>query len=103
MTEYVFAKCQDNKGLLYYLMAETVDEVYDYCAAFRTVPRGGQMDLFEREGLSVEQWASDVTPAMAQSHFTWVGKRTNPFVVAKPIYKYENGKYVGRREFKEKF
>ena len=31
MTEYVFAKCKDHRGLLYYLMAETVDEVYEYC------------------------------------------------------------------------
>ena len=44
------------------------------------------------------------TPAMAQFHFTWVGtRRNNPFVLAKPIYKYEDGKYVGRREFKEKW
>ena len=41
---------------------------------------------------------------MAQSHFTWVGKRTNPFVVAKPIYlKDENNNYLGKREFKEKW
>ena len=104
MTEYVFAKCKDHRGLLYYLMAETVDEVYEYCDNYRTVPKGRQMDLFDKEGLAVEQWTSDITPAMAQSHFTWVGKRTNPFVVAKPIYlKDENNNYLGKREFKEKW
>ena len=102
MTEYVFAKAKDDKGLLYYLMAETVDEVYEYCDNF-SVPIDGQLDLFKKYGLAIEQWASDITPAMAQSHFTWVGKRTNPFVVAKPIYEYKDGKYVGRREFKEKW
>ena len=104
MTEYVFVKAKDHRGLLYYLMAETEDEIYDYCDNFRTVPKGRQMDLFVREGLSVEHWASDITPAMAQSHFTWVGtRRNNPFVVAKPIYEYKDGKYIGLKEFKEKW
>ena len=52
MTEYVFAKCKDHRGLLYYLMAETVDEVYEYCDNYRTVPKGRQMDLFDKEGLA---------------------------------------------------
>ena len=103
MERYVFAKAKDSKGLLYYLMAETEEEVYNYCDNF-SVPKGGQMDLFQTYGLAIENWASDITPAMAQSHFTWVGtRRNNPFVVAKPIYEYKDGKYIGLREFKEKF
>jgi hypothetical protein len=100
----VFAQAKDNKGLFHYLMAETEEEVYNYCDNFRTVPKGSQMNLFEKEGLAIENWASDITPAMAQSHFTWVGtRRNNPFVVAKPIYEYKDGVYVGLKEFKEKF
>ena len=103
MTEYVFVKAKDSKGLLYYLMAETEEEIYNYCDNF-SVPKGGQMDLFQTYGLAIENWASDITPAMAQSHFTWVcTRRNNPFVVAKPIYEYKDGKYVGLREFKEKW
>ena len=51
----------------------------------------------------IQHWASNVTPIMASFHFKWVGKRRNPFVVAKPIYNYEDGKYIGRREFKEEW
>ena len=39
MTEYVFAKTKDSKGLLYYLMAETDEEVYNYFDNF-SVPKG---------------------------------------------------------------
>ena len=59
MTEYVFAKCKDHRGLLYYLMAETVDEVYEYCDNYRTVPKGRQMDLFDKEGWLVESIITD--------------------------------------------
>ena len=98
MAEYVFAQAKDNKGLYYYLMAETVEEIYGYCDAFRTVPKGGQMDLFEREGLSIEHWASDITPAMAQSHFTWVGKSRNPYRISRP-FDYTKGNTIVRDTF----
>ncbi len=95
----VFAQAKDNKGLFYYLMADIEEEIYDYCDNYRTVPKGGQMDLFDREGLSIEHWASDITPAMAQSHFTWVGtKRKNPYVVATP-FEYKEGKTIVRDTF----
>ena len=100
----VFAKAQDGRGLVHYLMAETEEEVYAYCDGFEWTPRGGQLDLFRDETLAIDHWAYDITPAMAQAHFTWVGtRRNNPFVVAKPIYEYKDGKYVGLKEFKEKF
>ena len=99
-----FAKAQDEKGLLYYLMAETEEEVELYCDNFQTTSIGEQLDLFKEEALAIVSWASDITPAMAQAHFTWVGtRRNNPFVVAKPIYEYKDGKYVGTKEFKEKW
>ncbi len=44
----VFAQAKDNKGLFYYLMADIEEEIYDYCDNYRTVPKGGQMDLFDR-------------------------------------------------------
>jgi hypothetical protein len=84
-----FAKAKDERGLLYYLMAETEEEIEVYCDNFLTTSIGEQLDLFKRESLSIVSWASDVTPAMAQSHFTWVGKNRNPFVVAKP-FDYKN-------------
>lgn len=100
----VFAKAKDARGLLHYLMAETEEEVYEYCDGHEYTPKGGQLDLFRDESLAIEYWASDVTPAMAQAHFTWVGtRRNNPFVVAKPIYEYKDGKYAGKKEFKEKW
>ena len=98
MSEYVFAKAQDNKGLIHYLMADTEDEIYDYCDNYRTVPKGGQLDLFDREGLAIAHWANDVTPTMAQRHFTWVGKRRSPYRISRP-FDYKKGKTIVRDTF----
>ena len=57
----------------------------------------------EKKDIAIQHWASNVTPIMASFHFKWVGKRRNPFVIAKPIYNYKDGKYIGRREFKDKW
>ena len=81
----VFAKAQDERGLLYYLMADTEEEIYFYCDGYEWTPKGGQLDLFRDESLAIESWAFNITPCMAQAHFTWVGKRRNPYVVAKPF------------------
>ena len=95
----VFAQAKDNKGLFHYLMADTEEEIYDYCDNYRTVPKGSQMDLFDKEGLSIENWSFNVTPAMAQSHFTWVGtKRRNPYIISKP-FDYTKGKTIVRDTF----
>ena len=104
MAEHAFAKAQDNKGRLHWLRAETEDEIQDYCDSYHSATKGMQLDLFEDYALAIEAWSSNVTPAMAQSHFTWVGKKTNPYVVAKPIYvKDEENNFLGYREFKEKW
>ena len=83
-----FAKAVDRAYNYHYLSADSKEEIKAYC---------------ERKDIVIQHWASNVTPIMASFHFKWVGKRSNPFVIAKPIYKYEAGKYIGRREFKEKF
>jgi len=94
----VFATAKDSKGLLYYLAADTEDEIENYCDNFQRTTKG-QLDLFEDEGLAIEYWASDITPAMVQKHFTWVGTtRSNPYVVAKP-FDYEKGKTIVRDTF----
>ena len=83
-----FAKAVDRAYNYHYLSADSKEEIKAYC---------------ERKDIVIQHWASNVTPIMASFHFKWVGKRHNPFVVAKPIYNYEDGKYIGRREFKEKW
>ena len=83
-----FAKAIDRECNCYYLSSDSKEEIEAYC---------------ERKDIAIQHWATNVTPIMASFHFKWVGKRSNPFVIAKPIYKYEDGKYVGRREFKEKW
>ena len=83
-----FAKAVDRAYNYHYLSADSKEEIKAYC---------------ERKDIVIQHLASNVTPIMASFHFKWVGKRHNPFVVAKPIYNYEDGKYIGRREFKEKW
>ena len=83
-----FAKAVDRACNYHYLSADSKEEIKAYC---------------ERKYIAIQHWASTVTPIMDSFHFKWVGKRHNPFVVAKPIYNYEDGKYIGRREFKEKW
>ena len=89
---YFFAKALDKFGKYHYLSADSEEAIEDYC-------EGGILG----DSMAIEYWASTVDPIMVAFHFKWVGKRRNPFVIAKPIYKYEDGKYVGRREFKEKW
>ena len=47
MAEHAFAKAQDNKGRLHWLMAETEDEIQDYCDNYHSATKGMQLDLFE--------------------------------------------------------
>ena len=83
-----FAKAIDKECNYHYLSADSEEAIVNYC---------------DSNDLAINNWASNVTPIMACFHFKWVGKRSNPFVIAKPIYNYEDGKYIGRREFKEKW
>ena len=83
-----FAKAVDRAYNYHYLSADSKEEIKAYC---------------ERKDIVIQHWASNVTPIMASFHFKWVGKKRNPYVIAKPIYNYEDGKYIGRREFKEKW
>jgi hypothetical protein len=96
---YTFAKAKDYLGDWHYLSADSEEAIEKYCEDYS--PRG--IYPHESNGLAIDQWINYVDPIMVAFHFKWVGKRNNPFVIAKPIYKYENGKYVGRREFKEKW
>ena len=83
-----FAKAVDRAYNYHYLSADSKEEIKAYC---------------ERKDIGIQHWASNVTPIMASFNFKCVGKKRNPFVIAKPIYNYEDGKYIGRREFKEKW
>ena len=89
---YFFAKAQDHLGKYHYLSADSEEAIINHC-------EGSILG----HDLAIEYWSENVDPIMVAFHFKWVGKRRNPFVIAKPIYKYEDGKYVGRREFKEKW
>ena len=83
-----FARAIDRGCNYHYLSADSTEEIEAYC---------------ERKAIAIQHWATNVTPIMASFHFKWVGKRRNPFVIAKPIYNYKDGKYIGRREFKDKW
>ena len=84
-----FAKAIDKESNYHYLSADNKEEIKTYC---------------EIKNIMIEHWATNVTPIMASFHFKWVGKRRNPFVIAKPIYEYnKEGEYIGKREFKEKW
>jgi len=89
---YFYAKAKDEKGKAHYLAADSEEAIERHC-------EGGVLGY----EWAIENWATNVDPIMVSFHFKWVGKRNNPFVIAKPIYKYENGKYVGKRDFKEKW
>jgi len=88
-----FAKARDYQNNLYYLAADTEREITDYCESW--LPKGltrVQIDMFnDRDGgLAIEAYIENVTPAVAQKDFSWVGsKRRNPFVVSKP-FQYGN-------------
>lgn len=89
---YFFAKALDKFGEYHYLSADSEEAIEDYC-------EGGILG----DSMAIEYWASNVDPIMVAFHYKWVGKRRNPFVIAKPIYEYKDGKYIGRRVFKEKW
>ncbi|SVC36815.1 uncharacterized protein METZ01_LOCUS289669 [marine metagenome] len=79
MTE--FAKAKDYLGNSHYLSAENKEQIEKYCNNYS--PRG--IYPHESNGLAIEQWINYVDPIMVSFHFKWLGKRRNPFVVAKPF------------------
>ena len=96
---YAFAKAKDYLGSWHYLSAENEEQIEKYCKDYS--PQGTYPHI--NNGLAIEVWINYVDPIILAFHFKWVGKRRNPFVIAKPIYNYKDGKYIGRREFKEKW
>ena len=57
----------------------------------------------EKQDTCVDSYLGHVNPSTVSSKFKYVGDSVNPYAVARPIYKYENGVYVGLREFKTRF
>ena len=57
----------------------------------------------EEKNTCVDSYLGHVNPSTVSSKFKYVGDSVNPYDVAKPIYIWKDGKYLGRREFKTKF
>ena len=74
---YFFAKVIDKFGEYHYLSADSEELIENYC-------EGGMLG----DSMAVCNWISYVDPIMLAFHFKWVGKRSNPFVIAKP-FKYK--------------
>ena len=84
---YAFAKAKDYLGNWHYLAAENEEQIEKYCEDYSpqsTYPHANN-------GLAIDVWINYVDPIMVAFHFKWVGKRHNPFVVAKP-FKYDSTK-----------
>ena len=74
---YYFARAKDEYGKHHYFVSDSEKAIEKRCA-------GG---LVSSE-MAIEYWATYVDPIMVAFHFEWVGKRNNPFVIAKP-FKYK--------------
>ena len=70
----VFAKANDKFGKQHYFAADSEEEIEIHC-------EGGVLG----DELAIEHWINYVDPIMVTFHFKWLGKRRNPFVVAKPF------------------
>ena len=86
---YAFAKAKDYLGNWHYLAAENEEQIEKHCEEYS--PRG--MYPHESNGLAIDQWINYVDPIQVCFFFTWVGKRHNPFVVAKPFNYDRTKKY----------
>ena len=71
---YFFAKAIDKFGEYHYLSADSEKAIEDYC-------EGGILS----SSLAIDKWATYVDPILVATHFKWVGKSRNPFVVSKPF------------------
>tara|TARA_R110000823_G_scaffold40359_5_gene107152 strand:- start:32 stop:268 length:237 start_codon:yes stop_codon:yes gene_type:complete len=65
-----FAKVEDKEGKFLYLASSIEEEIENHC---------------KEKDLVITDWCNNVTPIMVIKHFKWVGKRRNPFVVARPF------------------
>ena len=79
---YFFAKAKDKFCKYHYLSADSEEAIENYC-------EGGILS----DSLAIDCWINYVDPIMVCFHFKWVGKRNNPFVVAKP-FKYKGAKWT---------
>ena len=75
--QYFFAKAIDKFGNYHYLSADSEEAIEDHC-------EGGVLS----DSMAIDKWATYVDPILVATHFKWVGKRNNPFVVSKP-FKYK--------------
>ena len=74
---YFFAKALDKFGEYHYLSADSEEVIENYC-------EGGILG----NSMAICNWITYVDPIMLAFHFKWIGKRSNPFVIAKP-FKYK--------------
>ena len=91
---YAFAKAKDYLGDWHYLAGENEEQVEKYCDNYN--PRG--IYPHESNKLAIDAWMNYVDPIMVAFHFTWVGKRHNPFVISRmkhSDYKGQSGKSDG--------
>ncbi len=57
----------------------------------------------EEQVTCVDRYLGHINPSCVSSKFKYVGTSVNPYAVAKPIYIWKDGKYMGLRTFKSKF
>ena len=81
---YFFAKARDILGNRHYLSADSEEAIEKYCEEYSP-------SVLNNNELAIEQWINYVDPIQVWYHFKWVGKRQNPFVMAKP-FKYGGAK-----------
>ena len=71
---HFFAKALDKFGKYHYLSADSEEAIENYC-------EGGVLG----NSMAIDKWATYVDPILVATHFKWVGKSRNPFVVSKPF------------------
>ena len=81
---YFFAKAKDTLGNWHYLAADSEEAIEKYCREYSP-------SVLSHKELAIDQWINYVDPIQVWYHFKWVGKRQNPFVMAKP-FKYKGPK-----------
>jgi hypothetical protein len=81
---YFFAKAKDTLGNWHYLAADSEEAIQKYCEEYSP-------SVLSHKELAIDQWINYVDPIQVWYHFKWVGKRQNPFVMAKP-FKYKGPK-----------
>ena len=81
---YFFAKAKDTLGNWHYLAADSEEAIEKYCREYSP-------SVLNHKELAIDAWINYVDPIQVWYHFKWVGKRHNPFVMAKP-FKYKGPK-----------